>query len=750
MFTLNIQPSQSPKMRQVASYGFSRTLMGEPNVQIIKNLNVTDRLELSKVIKKMKSCRKLIDEIIPAALWSTVKKEDPYYSFSGDIEIQKPTERSMKKLNETQNKQVMLNKDHWKLKSEISGNSFLENNYGLQKNQHSSCESRIFFLASNRAINSPQLMFARGFKTLRSDPELRNTNNKNTSEVPFGGTPPELKLGGINDKYAEGYLAGMLAFQQTKTSEGTTKSKTDIWSRLGKFQLLLWSLVGILVLHQFTGFRFGISRGANEIMPEDIEVTFDDVKGCDEAKQELQEIVDFLMNPEKFSVLGGKLPKGCLLEGPPGTGKTLLAKAVAGQAGVPFFQASGSEFDEVLVGQGARRVRDLFKTAKQRAPCVVFIDEIDSVGGKRTSSTLHPYANQTINQLLAEMDGFVSNEGVIVIGATNRKDQLDKALLRPGRFDSEIRVEVPDMKGRKEILELYLSKIKHDQSVNIDKLARMTVGFTPAELENMVNTSAIRAAVEEKEWVTMTEFEYSHDKATIGTDWKSRVRHKDDLLITAYHEAGHTLVNIFTENTDPVHKVTIVSKGQSGGHTAVLPERDASYHTKAKMLAKLDVFMGGRVAEEIMFGKEKVTGGASSDLAQATSIATSYVKKLGMSEKYGLRVTHGEEEQMMSESTKNLMDAEINRLLNESYKNATGILKAHRRELDLLADALLKYETLDSDDIRAIIDGNPKKLAHKNTLTSSSKILYKNSGNISSLPAGNTEDIGPSNTGVLA
>ena len=248
----------------------------------------------------------------------------------------------------------------------------------------------------------------------------------------------------------------------------------------------------------------------------------------------------------------------------------------------------------------------------------------------------------------------------------------------------------------------------------------------------------------------MTEFEYSHDKATIGTDWKSRVRHKDDLLITAYHEAGHTLVNIFTENTDPVHKVTIVSKGQSGGHTAFLPERDASHHTKTQMLAKLDVYMGGRVAEEIIFGKEKVTGGASSDLAQATSIATSYVKVLGMSEKYGLRVTHGEEEQMMSESTKNLMDAEINRLLNESYKNATGILKAHRRELDLLADALLKYETLDSDDIKAIIDGNPKKLAHKNTLTSSSKILYKNSGNISSLPAGNTEDIGPSNTGVLA
>merc|ERR1719192_1705999 len=447
----------------------------------------------------------------------------------------------------------------------------------------------------------------------------------------------------IDDKALLEMVTYKVGFQEGKQS----KSKLERFTSGLLTTLLVASVLFFLVFRPTVNGVFG-KISATEIMPEDIEVTFEDVKGCDEAKQELQEIVEFLMNPEKFSSLGGKLPKGCLLEGPPGTGKTLLAKAVAGQAGVPFFQASGSEFDEVLVGQGARRVRDLFKTAKQRAPCVVFIDEIDSVGGKRTSSTLHPYANQTINQLLSEMDGFVSNEGVIVIGATNRKDQLDKALLRPGRFDAEIRVEVPDMKGRKEILELYLSKIKHEQSVDIDKLSRMTVGFTPAELENMVNTSAIRAAVEEKEWVTMTEFEYSHDKATIGTDWKSRVRHKDDLKITAYHEAGHTLVNIFTENTDPVHKVTIVSKGQSGGHTAMLPERDASHHTKAQMLARLDVFMGGRAAEEIIFGKEKVTGGASSDLAQATSIATSYVKVLGMSEKYGLRVTHGEEEQMMS------------------------------------------------------------------------------------------------------
>ena len=412
-----------------------------------------------------------------------------------------------------------------------------------------------------------------------------------------------------------------------------------------------------------------------------------------------------------------------------GTGKTLLARAIAGQAGVPFFHASGSEFDEVLVGQGARRVRDLFKTAKQRAPCVIFIDEMDSVGGKRTSSVLHPYANQTINQLLAEMDGFVSNEGVIVVGATNRKDQLDKALLRPGRFDTQVTVQPPDMRGRKEILNLYLSKIKHDESVDVDKLSRMTVGFTGADLENMVNTSAIRAAVEGKDWVTMSEFEYSHDKQTLGTDWKSRIRDKDDLKITAYHEAGHTLVNYFTENTDPLHKVTIVSKGMSGGHTAFIPEKDSTHRTKAQLIAQLDVSMGGRIAEEIYLGKDKVTGGASSDLETATFVAELMVKKLGMSEKFGLRVVKDEqsldEKEVMSEGTKDIMDAEVNRLLNESYKRATNILKAHRKELDLLSDALLKYETLDADDVKAIIEGDPRKLGQRNSLNSNSKIYYK-------------------------
>merc|ERR1719154_409775 len=265
----------------------------------------------------------------------------------------------------------------------------------------------------------------------------------------------------------------------------------------------------LIAVSQFfnVGFGFRLTKGANEISPEDIEVNFDDVRGCDEAKRELQDVVEFLMNPDKFSALGGRLPKGVLLVGPPGTGKTLLARAVAGQAGVPFFQTSGSEFDEVLVGQGARRVRDLFKAAKERAPCVIFIDEIDSVGSKRTSSVLHPYANQTINQLLSEMDGFISNEGVIVLGATNRADDLDQALLRPGRFDTQVQVNNPDVTGRIQILELYLSKIKHDDSVDIESIAKRTMGFSGADLQNLVNTAAIRAAVDCKEWVSMAEFE---------------------------------------------------------------------------------------------------------------------------------------------------------------------------------------------------------------------------------------------------
>jgi len=520
----------------------------------------------------------------------------------------------------------------------------------------------------------------------------------------------KLKINVALLSYAAGASRGVNT-GEASGSDSKSEEKKKFWDYIKNFKTSLVTIGYCLIIGYLLyslAIRNGVSFGSNrnEVAPENIKVTFDDVKGCDEAKNELIEVVDFLTNPEKFSNLGGKLPRGVLLVGPPGTGKTLMAKAVAGEAGVPFFHASGSEFDEILVGQGAKRVRDLFKAAKARAPCVLFIDEIDSVGGKRgrDSGGLHPYASQTINQLLSEMDGFMSNEGVIVLGATNRVDVLDPAILRPGRFDTQVQVPNPDIKGRIEILKLYLSKIKHDNSVNVEKLAKLTRGFSGADLFNMVNISAIRAAVDGKEFVSMAEFEESHDKIVLGTDWKSRVRDKVDLEITAYHEAGHTLVAYLTPDTTPLHKVTIVAKGASGGHTAFIPENDADFRTKAQYIASMDVSMGGRAAEELIFGKEKITGGASSDLQNATKTSEHMVKKLGMSEKIGLRVIGDERNDTVSPGAIELMDIEINKQLNESYKRAMTLLKANRAELELLAEALLLYETLDYDDIRSIVE----------------------------------------------
>eukprot|EP00092_Neocalanus_flemingeri_P032898 GFUD01035780.1.p1 GENE.GFUD01035780.1~~GFUD01035780.1.p1 ORF type:complete len:745 (-),score=192.85 GFUD01035780.1:309-2543(-) len=593
-------------------------------------------------------------------------------------------------------------------------------------------EKSSFFLNDKfLKTQAPFLQNARGFKTRTSasgdKPFVRTSKgddgSKSQDQV-FKEVLKQLNISPsekekVNIALAMSFAAGSKnsgdsdSFNDDKTAKknwlgkmGSVQNPGRVWEFLQKFATVLIIMSCLLALAQIFNFPiFRITKGGNEISPEDIEVTFDDVKGCDEAKQELQEVVEFLMNPDKFSALGGKLPKGCLLVGPPGTGKTLLARAVAGQAGVPFFHASGSEFDEVLVGQGARRVRDLFKAAKERAPCVIFIDEIDSVGSKRTSSVLHPYANQTINQLLSEMDGFISNEGVIVLGATNRADDLDKALLRPGRFDTQVNVNNPDVKGRIQILELYLSKIKHDDSVNMESLAKRTIGFSGADLQNLVNTAAIRAAVDGKEWVSMSEFELAYDKHVMGTDWKSRVRSKEDLTITAFHEAGHVLVAYFTTGASPLHKVTIVAKGQSGGHTAFIPDDEEWHMTKQQYKARMDVAMGGRAAEELIFGKEKITGGASSDLVGATRISEGMVKSLGMSEKFGLRVMGDDRNAPpQSQGTKELMDSEIKLLLDDSYKRAVAILTNHRKELNLLAEALLKYETLDVDDIRAIVE----------------------------------------------
>uniref|UniRef100_A0A1I7TMF5 AAA domain-containing protein n=1 Tax=Caenorhabditis tropicalis TaxID=1561998 RepID=A0A1I7TMF5_9PELO len=402
-----------------------------------------------------------------------------------------------------------------------------------------------------------------------------------------------------------------------------------------------------------------------EVNPEDVQVTFEDVRGMDEAKLEVEEIVDYLKDPEKYSRLGGRLPKGVLLVGPPGTGKTLLARAIAGEAQVPFFHTSGSEFDEVLVGQGARRVRDLFDKAKARAPCIIFIDEIDSVGSKRVSNSIHPYANQTINQLLSEMDGFTRNEGIIVIAATNRVEDLDKALLRPGRFDVRVTVPKPDLAGRVDIFNFYLSKIVHSGTIDPKVLAKGSTGFTGADIENMVNQAALKAATDNAVEVTMSYLDEARDRVLMGpARTGGRIPDEEANRNTAYHEAGHTLVSLYTKDATPLHKVTIIPRGQSLGHTAMLPEKDSYQLTKAQMLATLDVMMGGRVAEELIFGDDKVTTGAADDLSKATQLAVQMVKVFGMSDK---------------------------------------------KEHQLLAEALLEYETLSADEVKRVISGGKIK-----------------------------------------
>ncbi|XP_017865667.1 PREDICTED: ATP-dependent zinc metalloprotease YME1 homolog isoform X2 [Drosophila arizonae] len=588
-------------------------------------------------------------------------------------------------------------------------------------------------LLSPMSLNHHQLRQFRGFKTDRSIEAEQKRNPTMTTRLKSAlqGTPQKTdgelniqaeKLKKLLSKselqgnahnaenikiaFAEGYLAASNAEDSQKS--GKTMKYLKI------FQTLIVIVVFIGIFMSFftssNGSVFRIQLGNQvEVDPEEIHVTFDDVKGCDEAKQELKEVVEFLKNPDKFSNLGGKLPKGVLLVGPPGTGKTLLARAVAGEANVPFFHAAGPEFDEVLVGQGARRVRDLFKAAKARAPCVIFIDEIDSVGAKRTNSVLHPYANQTINQLLSEMDGFHQNAGVIVLGATNRRDDLDQALLRPGRFDVEVVVSTPDFTGRKEILSLYLEKILHDD-VDLDMLARGTSGFTGADLENMINQAALRAAIDGAETVNMKHLETARDKVLMGPERKARLPDEEANTITAYHEGGHAIVAFYTKESHPLHKVTIMPRGPSLGHTAYIPEKERYHVTKAQLLAMMDTMMGGRAAEEIIFGAEKITSGASSDLKQATSIATHMVKDWGMSEKVGLRTIESPKGLSAGDSlgpnTVEAVDAEIKRILSDSYERAKAILKKHAKEHKALAEALLKYETLDADDIKAILSDN--------------------------------------------
>ncbi|MBL8985850.1 MAG: ATP-dependent zinc metalloprotease FtsH [Gemmatimonadetes bacterium] len=464
-------------------------------------------------------------------------------------------------------------------------------------------------------------------------------------------------------------------------------------------------------------FSFGKSR-AKLLAGDTPKITFADVAGADEAKVELQEIIEFLKDPQKFTRLGGRLPKGALLVGPPGTGKTLLAKAVAGEAGRPFFSMSGSDFVEMFVGVGASRVRDLFEQGKAHAPCIIFIDEIDAVGRHRGAGLGggHDEREQTLNQLLVEMDGFESNDGVILIAATNRPDVLDPALLRPGRFDRQIVVDAPDVRGREGILRVHTRKIPLAADVRLDVLAKGTPGLCGADLANLVNESAVLAARRNKTLVDMLDFEEAKDKVMLGVERRSLQLTEDERKLTAYHEAGHAIVSIKIPGLDPLHKVTIIPRGRALGLTTWLPEQDRRNVTKHWLEGNLACSFGGRVAEELVFGPEKITTGAAGDIEQATSLARRMVTQWGMSDRVGMIAVGDREQEIflgreisqrrdVSEQMAEVVDTEIKRLIDEAYARARVILAENRDLLDRMADALLDRETLDRDEITMLARG---------------------------------------------
>jgi len=464
---------------------------------------------------------------------------------------------------------------------------------------------------------------------------------------------------------------------------------------------------------------FGKSR-ARLLTEKQGRVTFEDVAGIDEAKGELEEIVEFLRDPQKFQRLGGKIPKGVLLVGPPGTGKTLLARAIAGEANVPFFTISGSDFVEMFVGVGASRVRDMFEQGKKNAPCIIFIDEIDAVGRHRGAGLGggNDEREQTLNQMLVEMDGFESNEGVILIAATNRPDVLDPALLRPGRFDRQVVVPNPDVQGREKILRVHMRKVPLASDVDPKVIARGTPGFSGADLANLVNEAALLAARTGRRTVGMHEFEQAKDKVLMGTERRSLVMSEDEKRMTAYHEAGHALVALHLPECDPVHKATIIPRGRALGLVMSLPEGDRYSKHKSKLLSELAMAMGGRVAEELIFGPDKVSNGAAGDIKMATDQARRMVTEWGMSDKLGM-IAYGENSQEVflghsvtqskniSEATAQQIDAEIRRIIDEAYARAKQILSENIDELHLLAKGLLEHETLSGDEIRQVIRGEP-------------------------------------------
>ncbi len=488
------------------------------------------------------------------------------------------------------------------------------------------------------------------------------------------------------------------------------------------FPMLLLIGVWIFFMRQMQsggGKAMGFGKSRARLLTERAgRVTFQDVAGIDEAKVELEEVVEFLRDPQKFQRLGGKIPKGVLLVGPPGTGKTLLARAIAGEANVPFFTISGSDFVEMFVGVGASRVRDMFEQGKKNAPCIIFIDEIDAVGRHRGAGLGggNDEREQTLNQLLVEMDGFETNEGVILIAATNRPDVLDPALLRPGRFDRQVVVPNPDVLGREKILKVHMRKVPLAPDVDARVIARGTPGFSGADLANLVNEAALLAARRNKRLVTMAEFEDAKDKVLMGSERRSMVMTEDEKKLTAYHEAGHAIVALHVPKHDPLHKVTIIPRGRALGVTMSLPERDALSVSRIQLESKIAMAFGGRIAEKLIFGEENITTGASSDIRMATAYARAMVTEYGFSEKLGpLRYSDNEEEVFLghsvaqrknvSDATAKLIDEEVRRIVEDGLNLAEKILTEHGDQLETLAQALLEYETLSGDEIKALLRG---------------------------------------------
>lgn len=566
---------------------------------------------------------------------------------------------------------------------------------------------------------------------------LKNVDDGRVNKVIIRG----LKIDGIDQdgKTFSSYdprdpeLVSKLLAKNVTVSAGPFEERSTLFSWfLSWLPLLILGLIWFFFIHQMQnsgGRAFGFGKSKAKLLNSKLgKVTFADVAGIDEAKNELEEIVDFLKDPNKFRKLGGKIPRGVLLIGPPGTGKTLLARAIAGEANVPFFNISGSEFVEMFVGVGASRVRDMFEQGKKNAPCIIFIDEIDAVGRHRgvAFGGGNDEREQTLNQLLVEMDGFEENNGVIVISATNRPDVLDPALLRPGRFDRQVIVPSPDLKGREQILQVHLKKVPLAEDVDAKVLARGTPGFSGADLANLVNEAALLAARRGKRVVCMEELEESKDKVMMGAERRSMVMTDEARKLTAYHEAGHAIVALHIPESDPIHKATIIPRGQALGMVMRLPETDRVSVSRVKLEADLAVAAGGRIAEEMIFGHDKVTTGASADIEQATNIARHMIIEWGMSDKLGFLSYSDDTGQniflggssggvkSVSAETAKVIDSEIRAITDRTYARAKKILEDNRDKLELLAQGLLEHETLSGDEIKNIINGG--KIERKRNL----------------------------------